>query len=155
MFRSARMGAAAYATLGMETGVAAADPHELVLMLFSGARAAVSAALHHMATGNVEEKGRAVSKAVMIIEGGLRASLNTEVGGDLARSLDGLYEYMSRRLMLGHARNQPDPLEEVQSLLGELGMAWSSISDISQSARPFVAARENVMPVDELPRMKA
>ena len=136
MFRSTRMGATAYATLGMETGVAGANAHELVLMLFDGASAAVSAALHHMAHGNLEEKGRAVSKAVMIIESGLRASLNTDVGGDLARSLDGLYEYMSRRLLLGHARNQPDLLEEVHSLIGELRMAWASIGEVPRSVPP-------------------
>jgi flagellar protein FliS len=111
----------------VETGVVSANPHELVLMLFDGAAASVSAALYHMAKSDLEKKGRSISKAVTIIESGLRASLNKDVGGPIAQSLDALYAYMSDRLFLGGVRNQPEPLEEVLTLLGELRGAWSSI----------------------------
>lgn len=127
MFLSAQGGANAYATLGVETGVMSANPHELILMLFDGATAAVSAALYHMARSDPERKGRSICKAVTIIESGLRASLNKDVRGPIAQSLDSLYGYMSNRLFVGGARNQPEPLEEVLRLLGELREAWSSI----------------------------
>lgn len=134
MFLSAQRGATAYARLGVETGVVSANPHELVLMLFDGAGAAVSAALHHMGRGDLEKKGSSISKAVMIIESGLRASLNREAGGPIAQRLDALYGYMSNRLVLGSMRNQPEPLEEVLGLLGELREAWASIDKISPPA---------------------
>jgi flagellar secretion chaperone FliS len=127
MFRAAQSGATAYAILGMETAVISATSHDLILMLFDGASAAVSAALNHMSKGQTEEKGRAVSKAVLIIESGLRASLNKEVGGELAQSLDSLYEYMSTRLVMGNMQDKAELLEEVLRLLGELKEPWASI----------------------------
>jgi flagellar protein FliS len=127
MFASAQRGVTAYAVLALETGVASATPHDLILMLFDGASAAVSAALNHMSKSETEEKGRAVSKAVLIIESGLRASLNKEVGGEFAQSLDSLYEYMSGRLVLGNMQNKVELLEEVLRLLADLKEAWASI----------------------------
>lgn len=155
MFQSAQRGATAYATLGVETGVVSANPHELVLMLFDGASAAVSLALHHMRNGDMLEKGRSVSKAVMIIESGLRASLNKEVGGGLAASLDSLYVYMSSRLMSGHARNEPQSLEEVRALLGELKDAWASIGHPAPGVPPMSAPATTAAPFRGLPLMKA
>lgn len=128
MFGSARGGANAYAQIGVETGVAAASPHKLIVMLFDGAMAAVSAGLHHMQAGDVAKKGEAISKAINIIESGLRASLDKKVGGEIALNLDGLYEYMCSRLLIANLKNQPKTLEEVYQLLKGLRDAWESIS---------------------------
>ena len=38
MFGSRQTGVHAYAKVGMETGVVAASPHKLIVMLFDGAR---------------------------------------------------------------------------------------------------------------------
>ena len=56
--------AAAYSKVGVETGVAAADPHKLILMLFDGAILAVSAASTAMAQKDIAAKGQAASKAI-------------------------------------------------------------------------------------------
>ena len=48
MFGTARSGANTYATVGMETGVVAANPHKLIVMLFDGAKAAVTNAMQQM-----------------------------------------------------------------------------------------------------------
>src|SRR3546814_14321635 len=103
MFGSMQGGANAYAKVGMETGVIAANPHQLIVMLFEGAQAALNNALQHMQTGNIAEKGKAISKAIMLIESGLRASLDKSVGGEIAVQLDELYAYM-RKTKLGSAQ---------------------------------------------------
>jgi flagellar protein FliS len=145
MFRSTHKGASAYATVAIETGVVAANPHQLIVMLFEGAHVAVSLALQQMRDGDVEGKGRAISKAIMIIDGGLRASLDKDVQGGVAESLDSLYGYMSHRLLIANLRNQPELLEEVRHLLGELKDAWESIgrapgesqTSVTSTARGF------------------
>ena len=68
MFGSTRSGANAYAKVGLETGVVAASPHKLIVMLFEGAITAVNAALAHMSAGELEQKGKAVSKAMLIVD---------------------------------------------------------------------------------------
>lgn len=127
MFGSRQSGVNAYAKVSIETGVVAASPHKLIVMLFDGALAALSAALLHMRGGNIPEKGKAVSKAILIIDSGLRASLDKKAGGDIAEGLDALYEYMSERLLIANLKNEPAILEEVQRLLTDLRDAWNAI----------------------------
>jgi flagellar protein FliS len=136
MFGSPNSGANAYAKVGMETGVAAANPHTLVVMLFEGAMVAVSSAIQHMQAGDIEKKGASISKAIMIIDAGLRASLNKDAGGGLALNLDSLYEYMSRRLLIANLKNQPQVLEEVYQLLKGLKTAWEAIGNKPDAAPP-------------------
>jgi flagellar protein FliS len=127
MFGSPRSGANAYASVGIETDVALASPHKLIVMLFDGALAAVTSAELFMKAGNIPAKGKSISKAIMIIDSGLRASLDKKVGGAIAESLDALYEYMSNRLLIANLNNQPELLREVHGLLMELKTAWDAI----------------------------
>lgn len=137
MFGSKQNGVNAYAKVGIETGVAAASPHKLIVMLFEGALVAVSTGLQHMKAGNIPAKGAAISKAILIIDSGLRASLDKKAGGEIAESLDSLYEYMGTRLLMANLKNQPEILEEVHRLLSELKGAWDAIGD---TPRPQQAA---------------
>lgn len=126
---SARLkGVQAYAKVSLDTGVAAADPHRLILMLFEGARVAIVNARAGMQRGDVPGKGIAISKAISIIDEGLKASLDLRAGGALAGQLQGLYEYMVRRLFVANAENSVEALDEVGKLLGELHEAWSAIA---------------------------
>lgn len=118
----------AYASVGIETGVMAADPHKLVMMLFDGAIVAVSSAQACMAQERVAEKGEAITKAIAIINDGLKASLNTNAGGELADRLSALYDYMSARLLHANARNDAAVLAEVCGLLKELRTAWEEMA---------------------------
>lgn len=135
MFGSSHRGVHSYAKVGVETGVLAASPHKLIVMLFDGAVVALRTAALQMASGNVPEKGKAISKAIEIIDNGLRASLNKEAGGQIAENLDSLYEYMSARLLTANIKNDSVILDEVQGLLVELRDAWNAIG-----AQPLAAA---------------
>ncbi|MES2153170.1 MAG: flagellar export chaperone FliS [Pseudomonadota bacterium] len=129
MFGSKQSGVNAYAKVGIETGVTSASPHKLIVMLFDGAMVSVSSAILHMKAGNIPEKGAAISKAIMIIDSGLRAALDRKAGGEIAEGLDALYEYMGARLLQANLKNQVEILEEVQRLLSELRGAWNAIGN--------------------------
>lgn len=122
-----------YARVGVETGVSGADPHRLVLMLFDGALLCVASAKQHMELGEIGPKGENVSKAINIIANGLKASLNTDVGGELAERLGALYEYLCERLLFANMSNSAAPLDEVHRLLDDLKGAWEQIGS-SQAA---------------------
>jgi flagellar protein FliS len=134
MFGSMKRGANAYANIGMETGVIAASPHKLITMLFDGALVAISMAKKYMAEGDIKNKGESITKAILIIDNGLRASLNKKVGGDLALNLDALYEYMSRRLFEANTTNNPAILDEIHGLLDEIRSAWEQINPAGAAA---------------------
>lgn len=134
MFGSPRNPTAAYASVGIETSVATADPHKLILLLFEGAKAAILSARMNMELGNIAEKGRLISNAIDIITNGLKASLDFEKGGDLSLKLAALYDYMAQRLLWANLKNDPAALDEVMSLLGELHSAWAEIAPGSVQA---------------------
>jgi flagellar protein FliS len=127
-------GVNAYAKVGLETGIGSASPHKLIVMLYDGALVAVLSGLTNMKAGNIAAKGAAISKAITIIDNGLRAALDKKAGGEIAEGLDALYEYMSARLLLANLNNQPEILEEVHKLLSDLRDAWNAIGPAGAAA---------------------
>jgi flagellar protein FliS len=117
----------AYNKVGIESGVAAADPHKLISMLYQGAQLAVANGKNGMLRNDIAAKGKAISHAILIIDSGLNASLNKEVGGELALNLSALYDYMSQRLLIANLNNDMGALDEVAGLLSGLKEAWDSI----------------------------
>lgn len=117
---------AAYRSVAVHGGVAGADPHALVQMLFDAALERMTAARGCIEQGDLARKAKLLHSAVTLIAE-LRGSLNLEKGGELAQNLRDLYDYMNRRLMLANARSDVACLNEVINLLGEIRTAWVTI----------------------------
>lgn len=118
---------AAYRSTSAHAGVAAADPHGLIVMLMDGALERIATARGMMSHGsNNAEKAQLLTRAVAIIDE-LRNSLNVKAGGSLAANLDALYEYMCTRLVQANSSNKPELLDEVSRLLNEIRAAWLQI----------------------------
>ena len=141
MFGTMKRGVNAYANVGLETGIAAASPHQLIVMLYDGALVALLSAKTNIAANNIAAKGTAISKAITIIDNGLRASLDKDAGGEIAANLDALYDYMSRRLLHANLKNDVPAIEEVHRLLSDLREAWVQIGGkVGQQAAQAAAA---------------
>ncbi|PAA95535.1 flagellar export chaperone FliS [Serratia fonticola] len=122
-----RSGTQAYAQVSVESGVMGASPHQLIVMLFDGALSALLRARILMDQGNIAGKGLAISKAINIIDNGLKNGLNHEHGGEIADNLAALYDYMKRRLMQANLHNDVAALDEVSGLLENIADAWRQI----------------------------
>lgn len=126
-----RTGAGAYARVGVESSAMSASPHQLIVMLFDGAKTAIGMARHHMANGDVQAKGNAISKAISIVDNGLRASLDAQAGGpegpSLVANLSALYVYIMQRLMQANLHNDAAALDEAEMLLDNIASAWREI----------------------------
>lgn len=134
--------ARAYAQIGIETGVAAASPHRMIMMLYDGALLAIADAQNHLAAQRIADKGQAISRAISIIDVGLKGSLDLERGGKIAGYLEQLYDYMNRRLLMASLRNEAGGLIEVARLLRELRDAWSDIAGrVEASPAPVPVVR--------------
>lgn len=133
MFGHNQHGVNVYAKISMETGVLAASPNKLIIMLYEGAITACRSAIGHMQNKDILNKGAMLSKAILIIESGLRLSLDKKAGGEIAISLDALYAYMTNRLTLANIRNQPELVNEVIKLLTDLKGAWEAIASTQQA----------------------
>jgi flagellar protein FliS len=117
---------AAYRSTSVHTGVAASDPHRLIVMLMDGALERIATARGLMQHGGGTEKAPLLHRAVAIIDE-LRNSLNFKVGGNISQNLDALYDYMCVRLMQASTANKPEWLDEVSRLLGEVRAAWLAL----------------------------
>ena len=125
-----------YARIGLETGVAAASPQRLIVMLYDGAIAAIAEARAQMPDGSKPAKGRALGKAIAIVDEGLKAALDTRQGGAIARQLMDLYDYVGRCLLLANLRDDVALADEASRLLTELRGAWASLAEPQSSASP-------------------
>ena len=129
-----RRAISAYVQTGIESAVPEADAHQLVEMLYEGAVAAVADARIKLEGGDIPGRGHAISKAISIVDSGLRGSLNLGQGGELASSLEALYQYISSRLLQANLKADARALEEASTLLTRLQGAWVDIG------RPETAA---------------
>jgi flagellar protein FliS len=118
--------AGAYRTVGVETGVAAATPHQLVTMLFDGFNAAIAEARVALDQGRVEAKCKALGRALRIVDEGLKAPLDA-AGGDLTEKLSSLYGYVALRLTQANLNNDVAALDECVKLLEPVRSAWLAI----------------------------
>ena len=121
-------GAGAYRHVGVTTGVAAASPHQLVLMLFDGFDEALAQALGALHSGAIEHKCQAIGRATRIVDEGLKASLDHHAGGALAADLSELYGYVSLRLLRANLDNDAAGIDECRRLMQPLREAWASIA---------------------------
>ena len=80
-----------------------------------------------MEMNKVAERGEMISKAIGIIDNGLKAALDHEKGKGIAEDLDALYSYMSRKLLQANLRNDPELLTHIDELLHSLATAWKEI----------------------------
>jgi len=126
MFASPRSAAASYRALDVQTKVDGADPHQLVEMLYDGALLQVAKARHALAHQDIAGKGEATTRAIRILDEGLKATLDARAG-DVARNLDALYDYLNRTLVKANMKNDDNLYREVEKLLGELRGAWREI----------------------------
>jgi len=129
----------------LESRILAADPVELVNLLYQACRQAVRDAREHLAAGRIGERARAISKACeILIE--LASSLDVARGGEISQRLGQLYDYMQRRLLEANMQQSDVPLVEVLGLLNTLGEAWEGIHDppkpAAESQSPWSQAPE-------------
>lgn len=117
-----------YANVSKRTGIEDATPHQLIMMLYDGALDALMTASGCMERKDFAGKGVSLGKAITII-GGLQGFLDMEKGGDVAKNLDRLYDYMGVRLYDATIKNDITIVNEVASLLKTVREGWEGIKD--------------------------
>src|SRR5690348_13753124 len=118
----------------LEANVLAAEPVELIRLLYRGALDAVRDARAFLAADQIPERAQAISKAVGILRE-LSLALNPEGEPALARDLLELYDYMQRRLLAANLDQSDVALEEVARLLTTMSEAWERISPQTAGAQ--------------------
>jgi flagellar protein FliS len=125
-------GAAAY----RQTAVQSSSPLELVVLLYNGALKHLVATRDAVGRKDLVARRDNLSRTLAIVSE-LQSTLNLEAGGEIARSLDGLYTYVTGRLLDVNLKNDLSALDEAERILGSLRDAWAEIA----ATQPAAAAR--------------
>ena len=125
---SARRMAGLYNQVNLDSQIHGnANPHKLIEMLYDGFFAELAKVRGAMRARDIETKCTAISKAIRIVDEGLRAALDPKVGGQIARDLDELYTFVAKRLVIANARNDEKILDECALVMRPLQEAWVAI----------------------------
>jgi len=104
-----------------------ATPERLVVMLYDGAiRFLHQAAAAMRANDPVRARDR-LRRAEAIVDE-LNYTLDFEQGGEVAERLRGIYLFSKRHLLESNLRRDPDGVDQVAKLLGELRESWDHIA---------------------------
>ncbi len=125
-------GAQQYARVDLESQVLAARPEQLINLLFRGARTAVKKAQIHLDNGDVAQRGAMISKAVDIVDTGLKAAVNKEVGGEVSEHLIRSYELIVYHLLQANIRSDKSHLQTAETMLKNLHEAWNEAVQLTQ-----------------------
>lgn len=129
-----RRSASAYATVGLETKVLSSDPQQLISLLLQGALTAIAQAKIHLEGNNIAEKGQAISKAIDIVDSGLKASVDAEQGGEVAENLISTYSLIVHHLMNANLHNDVNRLNIAENMLKDIYEAWQEITQPKTSS---------------------
>ncbi len=124
-----------------QTQTETAAPGELVVMLYRGAARFVGSAVEGIEAHNIEAAHNSLVRAQAIVTE-LLETLDLARGGELARNLVQIYEYMNHRLIEANLRKDAAPAREVERLLRELLLAWEQVAreTAAKPARRVAAA---------------
>lgn len=103
--------------------ITTATPGQILIMLYEGAILNVKKASAAIDSGDLAEKGKYIGKTHDIINE-LSVSLNFEVGGEIAKELERLYNFMVSQLLKANVENSKEPLQAVQKTLETLLEGW-------------------------------
>jgi flagellar protein FliS len=110
-----------------QTEAQSRTPLELVVMLYDGALRFAAQARTAIERKDIPARREAISRALAIMSE-LQSTLNIEKGGAIAESLDGLYVYITGRLLDGASKQDLRPIDEATNVLTTLRDAWATIA---------------------------
>ena len=111
------------------SAVLTASQGQLIVMLYDGAHRFLFQAARAMREGNIELSHSKLRRAEAIINH-LRASLDFERGGSLSERLQAIYLFCGRHLNEARVKRDPERVEKVDELLGQLRDAWAQIAQV-------------------------
>ncbi len=127
-----------YARQYEQTQVVTSSGIQLVVMLYDGAIQSIEMARREIQANNIREKARHIGRAMAIV-GELNSVLDYEQGGEIARSLHRLYDYMLMELVEANVRNNAQKLEGPLRCLSILREAWREV--VAQQQPRMVGSR--------------
>lgn len=127
-----------YANQYQQTQVMTSSRVQLVVMLYDAAIQSLELSRRAIDTNDFKDKARFLGRAISIV-GELDNVLDYEQGGDIAKSLHRLYDYMLAEMTEANARHNSQKLNGPLRCLTTLREAWREVA--TQQHAPLALAR--------------
>ena len=102
------------------------DRVKVISLLYDGAINFIKVARKRIELGDLAGKGLYIGKASSVV-GELLSSLNMEEGGEIAKNLSRLYDFVMDRLINANMKNDQKALDEAEKVLDVLRSAWKDL----------------------------
>ena len=119
-----------------QTKIQTASSGDLVIMLYQGCIKFMRLGKKSIQENNYQDANEYLIRSQDIIME-LLTTLDAEKGGNVAQNLAALYEYMYKKLIQANMKQDPDRIDQVESMLLELLEAWKEAvkSDRKENGR--------------------
>lgn len=119
---------ARYRSIDLSSRIEGASPHQLVVIMYEEALAALEAMALAIRRGDYPQRGHSQSRALAIVNS-LETSLDFDKGGEVARGLASIYREAKRLIAAGARDNDVQSVLAATGLLREIAEAWSAIGN--------------------------
>lgn len=109
-------------------GISTSSQGQLILMMYDGALQAVNQSIQCMSQKDVAGQSKYILKTQDIINE-LSLALDIKQGGEVAKTLEQLYQFVLNQLIQANITSDKMYLESVIKVLSPLRDAWSRISE--------------------------
>ena len=103
------------------------SPLQLVVMCYDGMIRFIRKAYAAIEANDIAERVKYINKTLAIVDE-LQNSLDFNRGGDIARNLDRIYDYLSNELMKAGMKNDLGTLTHLEQLITDLRGSWADIA---------------------------
>jgi len=117
-----------------QTEIQTSSPEKLLIMLYDGAIQFLNKAKVGISNKNIEETHNNIVSAQRIITEFMN-TLDMDTGGEVAKSLYSLYEYLHYRLVQANIKKDINMLDEVLIHLKDLKQTWEEAIRIASKEK--------------------
>ena len=117
---------ATYRQIDIASRTGGADPHQLVALLYDELGRALRAVAAAIASGNRAVRSEKATRAISILFA-LEAGLDFERGGDLSKTLAGLYRGARAKVIDASLGDDPRPFIAVATNMAQIAQAWAEV----------------------------
>ncbi len=110
----------------MKSSVQTASPMQQVILLYDKAILSLKMAKESIEKNDIKTKIEQITKCQDIIRA-LDSALDFEKGGDIAKNLHSLYDFIESSLFKAHANNDIKLIEDLIEILSTLKEGWEGI----------------------------
>ena len=117
---------ATYRQIDIASRTGGADPHQLVALLYDELGRALRAVAAAIDSGNRAVRSEKATRAISILFA-LEAGLDFERGGDLSKTLAGLYRGARVKVIDASLGDDPRPFIAVATNMAQIAQAWAEV----------------------------